>query len=247
MIRRFLRTCFDIVLPARCLGCGEIVDVQGTLCASCWEAVAFLAPPWCARCGLPFELDMTEEGRKETTLCPECAQTPPLWRHARAVFRYAGVGKTLILKFKHGDRIDLVPPFGRWLAEAGRDMFTDADIIVPVPLHYRRLISRLYNQSALLATNLEKRTGVKAAVEVLQRVRHTPPQGHMGRTARKHNVSGAFRVKPGSAAWIKDKRIILIDDVMTTGATLNACVQVLVDEGVKSVDVLTIARVVLSG
>jgi predicted amidophosphoribosyltransferase len=144
----------DIVLPPRCLKCGTAIDAVGAMCADCWPDVAFLAPPHCAACGLPFEFDLGPEA-----LCGACARERPVFARARAAFRYEDGSKDLILRFKHADRTDAAPAFARWMARAGDVLVADADLIAPVPLHWLRLFARRYNQAALLASALGALSG----------------------------------------------------------------------------------------
>jgi ComF family protein len=229
----------NTVLPPRCLKCGAAVDRAGALCAACWPALAFLAPPLCACCGYPFEFDLGPGA-----LCGSCAAEPPEYQRARAVLRYDDASRDLVLRFKHGDRIDSAPAFGRWLARAGAELLAEADLIAPVPLHWWRLFRRRYNQAALLASALAGATGRPAVNDLLVRKRATPSQGGLGRAERRRNVAGAFAVHPRRRAGLGDKRVLLVDDVLTTGATAEACARALLKAGARAVDVLTLARVV---
>ncbi len=236
---RSLRWLLDTVLPARCLACGELIDGEGSLCAGCWPTVSFLAPPLCDCCGFPFEYD---PGPAEP-LCAACIARPPVWRRARAVFVYDEFSRSLILNFKHGDRTWAAPAFGLWLARAGGELLGDVDLVAPVPLHRTRLFTRRYNQSALLAQALSRRTGLPVVADLLVRRRATPTQGRLSPLARRRNVRGAFAVRPGNARVLAGRRILLIDDVLTTGATAGECARVLLRAGARAVDVLTLARV----
>jgi predicted amidophosphoribosyltransferase len=174
----------DIVLPPRCLKCGTAIDAVGAMCADCWPDVAFLAPPHCAACGLPFEFDLGPEA-----LCGACARERPVFARARAAFRYEDGSKDLILRFKHADRTDAAPAFARWMARAGDALVADADLIAPVPLHWLRLFARRYNQAALLASALGALSGKPAVNDLLLRRRRTPSQGGLGAAARRRNVA----------------------------------------------------------
>jgi ComF family protein len=238
--KRWGRLALDAVLPPVCLSCGALVGEPGTLCPSCWSKVDFLAPPLCAACGHPFEIEAGP-----AALCGPCARQHPPWRRARAVFRYDDASKPLILRFKHADRLEGGPTFARWLARAGAELLEGADLIVPVPLHRWRLLSRRYNQAAVLAVALGKLTGLAVAPDLLVRTRRTPVQGHLGRDERRRNVRGAFAVRVGRAGAVAGRHVVLIDDVLTTGATVAECAETLSRAGAAAVDVLTLGRVVL--
>jgi len=241
--RAALGMALDAVLPMRCLRCGAAIEADGAsggaVCSECWRLLRFLAAPACACCGYPFEFE-TPPG----TLCAACRRRLPDFARARAVFAYDDVSRGLILSFKHADRIHGAPAFGRWLARAGAALTPDADLIVPVPLHRWRLFARRYNQSALLAHALGRAVDRPVAVDLLVRRRRTPPQGRLSRSARIRNMRGAFAVRPRWRARLRGARILLVDDVLTTGATAEACARALVRAGANAVDVLTLARVV---
>ena len=193
----------------------------------------------CAACGFPFEFDPGADA-----LCGACIRRPRPYGRGRAVLRYDEASRALIVAFKHGDRTDAAPAYGRWLARAGADLLADADILVPVPLHRTRLIARRYNQSALLVNAVASETGIAARPDALTRTRRTPSQGRMNRSERERNVRGAFLVRPNRAGAVRGLRVVLVDDVLTTGATAAACARALRRGGAASVDVLTLARVV---
>lgn len=228
----------DTLFPARCLGCGVEVDVQGRLCARCWRDVTFIDGPMCACCGYPFEVDLGPD-----TLCAGCMAAPPSFDTARAAFRYDDGSRRLILSFKHGDRLEASPPLARWLMRAASPHLGQADMIIPVPLHRWRLFRRRFNQAAELARALATLTGVAYAGDVLERVRATPTQGGLSRAERSRNVKGAFRVAPCRARDLKDRTVLLVDDVITTGATVDACARALKRGGAAAVHVVTVARV----
>jgi ComF family protein len=242
LVRRTARLFLDALLPARCLGCGELVDEPGSLCVRCWEGVRFLGPPCCAACGYPFEYAMPDG-----TLCGACLWRRPAYDRARAVFRYDETSRELVLRFKHGDRTEAAPAFARWLARAGAQTIETAALIAPVPLHRWRLFRRRYNQSALLALALGRVTAVPVVPDLLVRRRNTASQGRLDPAARVRNVRGAFALRPGCAERVRDRRVLLVDDVLTTGATVEECARVLRRGGAAAVDVLTLARVVRGG
>lgn len=237
---RLARTALDAVLPPQCLACKAVVAEPGALCAACWSKVRFLAPPQCARCGVPFENIVPPDG----TLCGGCLAHPPGYDRARAAFRYDDGSRGLVLAFKHGDRTDAASAYGRWLLRAGADLVAGADVIAPVPLHWTRLFWRRYNQAALLAAALGRIAGKTVVPDLLVRRRRTPSQGTLTRAERARNVRGAFAVAPRRAAAVSGARVLLIDDVMTTGATVEAAAAALRRAGAAAVDVLTLARVV---
>lgn len=238
--RLTLSRVLDLVLPPRCLGCGATVEAQGQLCTGCWRALAFLGPPQCRLCGYPMPQVVPD-----APLCAACAAEPPLYDRARAALRYDEGSRSLILAFKHADRTDVAPTLCHWLARAGADLLADADVIAPVPLHRWRLLRRGYNQAALLANALARRVGVPVVPDLLQRIRATASQQGLSGRARLENVTaGAFRVHPWHRPRIQDRKVLLVDDVLTTGATVGACARVLRRAGVARIDVLTLARVV---
>jgi ComF family protein len=229
----------DALLPPRCFSCGTETGRGGALCADCWARVRFIAPPLCACCGTPFELPADVDAR-----CGACLTQPPRFARARAVFVYDQASRSLVLDFKHGDRTDAAQAFGAWLARAGADLLQDADLLVPVPLHRWRLFRRRYNQAALLAFATSRASGVPAVADVLARRRATASQGHLSRAGRRRNVAHAFHVRPQRTTLVSGRRIVLIDDVLTTGATAAECAAALLRAGAARVEVLTLARVV---
>ncbi|CAO3441608.1 Competence protein F homolog, phosphoribosyltransferase domain; protein YhgH required for utilization of DNA as sole source of carbon and energy [Azospirillum argentinense] len=236
---RVLGGLLDTLLPPRCLCCGGAVDRQGGLCAPCWSGLTFIAPPACACCGTPFDFALEGE-----PLCGACIAEPPLFARARAVLAYDDGSRPLVLGFKHGDRIHAAAAYGAWMARAGAELLADADLLAPVPLHRLRLFRRRYNQAALLAQAAGRQAGRPVIPDLLVRRRSTPSQGGLDRSGRRRNVQGAFAVRPGLEARVAGKRIVLVDDVLTTGATLSECARVLRRAGAERVDALTLARVV---
>ena len=179
--------------------------------------------------------------------CIPCVESPPSFDAASSVMLYDDFSRTLVLKFKHSDRLDPAGVYAGWMARAGQLLLDDADIVVPVPLHWTRLFSRRYNQSALLAQRIAVQSGVDYGPDILSRTRRTPSQGTLTRDRRARNVRGAFQVPVGKGDQVKGKHVLLVDDVMTTGATAGACAQALKRSGALSVRVLTLARVALPG
>jgi ComF family protein len=237
------RLMLDAVLPPLCLGCGEIVGAPGALCAACWQGFAFIAAPQCACCGDPFA-----EHLGDAALCVACLARPPKFRRARAALAYDTQSRRLVLPFKHGDRTDIARACGGWMARAGSELLAEADLIAPVPLHWRRLLTRRYNQALLLARALVRAAppGVehRLAPDLLRRHRWTGSQAGLRAKERRSNVRQAFEIHPRWAAELAGKTVLLVDDVLTTGATAEACARVLQRGGARHVDVLTLARVV---
>ncbi len=240
-LRYSLQPVVNFLLPPRCLGCRVEVDHQGVLCSPCWAELDFITDPQCQLCGFPFEFEHGGEA-----LCAICTRESPIYDRARSVVTYNEASKGLILSFKHGDAIHGAPTYAQWMARAGRDLIKQADAIVPVPLHWRRLFMRQYNQAAVLGNALSKLTGIHSLNNVLVRSRATPSQGYRKRPDRVKNVKGAFKVSEKGQKLLRDKRVVLVDDVYTTGATVEECARTLKSAGVKTVDALTFARVTYS-
>ncbi len=240
MSRRLGRRAVDFVFPPLCLACRAAVAAPYSLCADCWRQVSFLDGPMCECCGLPFDVDPGGE-----TLCAACHAKPPVFDRARAAMRYDEASKGPIVALKRADRLDSVPAFVRWLDRTGRPLLEEADLIVPVPLHRFRLWQRRFNQAALLAQGLSRTSGVPCDTASLLRVRATPSQGAMpSAEARRRNVRAAFKVLKARRTAVKGRTIVLVDDVFTTGATLEAGARALKRAGAARVLALTIARVV---
>lgn len=227
----------DLIIPLRCIKCGTIVKGHQGLCENCWPLIPFITSPLCKCCGLPFDFEI-EEG----ALCGGCSHTLPPYKTARSVFIYTPQSKDLILRFKHTDSIHNAPLFAEWMARLG-DGIKDP-YCIPVPLHWSRLFTRTYNQAALLAKEISKQQNWVYAPTLLIRKRRTPSQGHLSKKERIKNMTSAFAVPQKKKQRLASKTIILVDDVFTTGATLNACAKTLLKAGVKEVHALTLGRVV---
>jgi len=228
----------DVALPQLCPSCREPVDGAG-LCPACWSKLSFIAPPYCQRLGIPFAFDSGAG-----LLSMEAIADPPAYNRARAAVRYDDVARKLVHALKYGDRLDLAPTMGRWMARAGGELLADADALVPVPLHWRRQWARRFNQAALLAQIIARTNGRVVAHGALKRVKATPQQVGLDKSERAHNVQGAFRVPAAGRAEVAGRKLLLIDDVLTSGATIDACTRALLRVGATSVDVLVFARVV---
>ncbi len=234
------RAVLDVLLPPHCLTCDRPVDAPGQFCAVCFTRAAFITEPCCTHCGVPFAHPL--QGGPER-LCPGCRLHAPPWGQARAALRYDEHAKRILLPFKHADRPELAAALAPMMARAGAALLRRADLIVPVPLHRGRLFTRRYNQAALLGRALSRLSGVPNAPDLLRRIKPTAPLGELGATARTAAVAGVFAVRPSRAVLLAGKRVLLTDDVMTSGATAAACVEVLLAGGAASVDVLVAARV----
>ncbi len=236
-----LMQAVDAILPPRCVVTGDIVDAQGMISGQAWSRLDFIARPFCGRCGFPFDFVVEDDGQAE---CPSCLVFPPSYRSARAALKYNEHSRDMILGFKHADKTYAAKAFRPWLLRAGKEILEQADMLVPVPLHRWRLVRRRYNQAALLAREIGRATSLPVLVEGLERIRATPSQGHLKAKERYKNVRKAFVVPQRYKTRIQGMSIVLVDDVLTTGATVQECTKALLQAGAAHVDVLTLARVV---
>ena len=240
-LSRLSAALLDIVFPPACLACRKAIETHGALCPSCWDRMGFIERPYCERLGTPFAQDLGAEG----LLSPEAIANPPVYARARAVARFdEGPARQLVHRLKYGDKLDLAKPMGAWMARAGAEILTEADMLVPVPLHRNRLWTRKFNQSAELAQVVARHCGVPMDAFALARIKPTVPQVGLTRTKRAENVQGAFRVPDEARFRLIDRNVVLVDDVLTSGATINAASRALLRGGAKRVDVLVFARVV---
>jgi predicted amidophosphoribosyltransferase len=229
-----LRRVLDLALPPLCAACREPVEGRG-LCPACWSKLSFITRPYCERLGTPFVYDPGPG-----VLSMEAIADPPAYNRARAAVRFDEISRALVHALKYGDRLDLAPMMGRWISQAGREVLAEADALIPVPLHWRRLWARRFNQSGMLAAAVSRQTGVPVAAGALKRVKPTAQQVGLSRTERAANIQGASAflatARPPSPddAWY---------DVLTSGATVDGCASALLRAGAANVDVLVFARV----
>ena len=230
------RAVLDFALPARCAGCGAIVDAVNSFCADCWTRIEFLGAGGCATCGLPLH-------GTEAECCAICLARPPRIARTRAAVAYDDLTRRLALKLKYGRKVAVAKTMARFMApliDSGGDR-----ILVPVPLHRVRLWQRGFNQSVIVGRELSRLSGLPLDHDLLRRIKRTPPLKGMSALQRRRAVAGAFAVADG--AGIAGKTVVLVDDVLTTGATANACARVLRRAGAARVELISWARVVRPG
>lgn len=232
-----LQAALRLVYPPQCVNCGEPVASEFGLCGPCWRDTAFIAGMVCDQCGVPLP------GDGGIAHCDDCLAIGRPWERGRAVFLYRDTGRKLVLALKHADRIDLARPAGDWLFRAAGPILRADMLVAPVPLHWWRLFTRRYNQSALVGARVAKLAGLAHCPDLLQRVRPTGTQDGRNRVERFGNLSGAIRVHPKRGERLKGAHVLLVDDVMTSGATLAACAEACLAAGAKAVSVSVLARV----
>ena len=240
LLQPFGRIVLDVIYPPSCLACRAAIAQSDQLCPSCWTRMRFIERPYCERLGTPFAQDLGAG-----IVSPQALADPPVYGRARAVAHFEdGPARHLVHRLKYGDRIELAKPMGRWMARAGAEVLVGADVLVPVPLHPKKLGARRFNQAMVLAQSISRQCGVPVSPTALSRVKVTQPQVGLSRAQRASNVQGAFRVLADAAFEVAGRRVVLVDDVLTSGATLNAAARALFRAGATSVDVLVFARVV---
>lgn len=227
-----------VLFPAICPGCRRLVSSPGTLCAKCWPTLRFIERPWCEVLGTPFSHDMGEG-----ILCADAIANPPPFARARSVAAYSGVTRQIVHNLKFTDRTELAPWMARWMMRTGSELIADAQVIVPVPLHRRRFVWRRFNQSAELARAISRLSGKSFAPEAIVRIKATRNQVGLSAREREENVRDAFRVPEAHEIAVRGRRVLLVDDVYTTGMTVYAVTRALRQGGAQAVDVLTFAHV----
>lgn len=241
-LKSLLGAILDLILPPKCLKCSQRVDSAHNICPECWKNITFITDPKCFICGLPFDIETNNEKILfNESLCGVCEKGGRSFDRAVSALRYDDESRKMIISYKHQDRTEYAKYFAKLLEQAGKELFDNVDIIIPVPLHRNRLITRRFNQSALVSHALARELCVEHKPQLLLRTKNTPPQqGNSNK--RSINVKGAFNISPKDASQIKDTNILLIDDVYTTGATAENCAKTLKRNGAKAVYVLTIYR-----
>ena len=230
------RAVLDLILPPRALDHGATMQTQG-LSAEAWSRITFLEAPVCDGCGAPFEIDLGEGVR-----CPACSSSPRVFSRARAACLYDDASRELVLQLKHADRTDLAGLLSTWISRAAAELIEDADLVVPVPMRPIRLLRRRYNQAAELARPLARRWRKPYAPGALRRLKEGTQAGKSA-VGRRRAVAGAFQVPEAAKTAVEGRRVLLVDDVMTTGATAEACARALLRAGARAVDVAVAAKV----
>lgn len=242
-----LQGALHLLYPPACIACNAPVTEDHALCPTCWRDTPFVAGTVCDQCGTPLPSDGLPEADDAPAVCDDCIGLARPWGRGRAVLIYRGTARKMILDIKHGDRLELIGPAGRWLARAAAPLLRDGMLIVPVPLHWTRLLRRRFNQAAMMAQALSSATGYACCPDLLQRLRRTSSQGGRDRDARFRNLDAAIRLHPRRQHHARGRHILLVDDVMTSGATLAACADACLAGGAAAVDVVVLARVAKDG
>lgn len=228
-----------LLYPPLCVTCGEEIENDHGLCSQCWTDTFFIRGAICDSCGRPLP---GQEAAPDLT-CESCARTPPFWDRGRAAILYEGAGRRATLSLKHGDRLDVAKTVSKWMVEAGRDLLANDPVLVPVPLHWTRMLKRKYNQAAVLSSELARFTRLDHIPDALVRTKRTKMQKGMTREERFDNQAAAIEVSQKRVEMMSGRSVLLVDDVLTTGATLSACTAVCLQNGAATVNVLVLARV----
>ncbi|WP_297769314.1 ComF family protein [uncultured Roseovarius sp.] len=233
-----IQTLVQLVYPPRCTLCGTLVGTDFGLCGPCWRDTPFISGLVCDICGTPLPGEPGSVAEK----CDECLRIARPWSRGRAAMRYHENGRRLVLALKHGDRHDVVRPAAKWLARSAQPLLRSDTLIVPVPLHWTRMLSRRFNQSALLSQALARETGLSCCPDLLIRSKKTKPLVGMGVDARHEALLDAIQVHPRNLTGIAGRDILIVDDVMTSGATLSVATQACFSSAARDVCILTLAR-----
>jgi len=238
-----LQAALELLYPPQCISCATPVASDFGLCGECWRATPFIGGLVCDQCGIP--LPGPDAG--DSAVCDDCIAIARPWGQGRAALLYRDNARSLVLALKHGDRMDLARPAGGWLLKAARPILGPETLVVPVPLHWVRLLRRQYNQAALLSARMAGIAGLAHCPDALVRRRPTGTQDGRTRDGRFANLVGAFAVPPRRRSRVADREVLLVDDVMTSGATFAAATEALLAAGARSVNVLALARVAKDG
>lgn len=248
MLRAAMKGALRLLYPPQCLGCGVPVSLSGDggveLCPDCWRDTHFITGACCARCGAPLPDDGTGGGDDDSLVCDDCLRIARPWRQGRAAMVYGGTGRQLVLALKHGDRPDLAPALAGWLSRAAAPLIRPDMVVAPVPLHLGRHLKRRYNQAALVSAQLAHARRLRHLPDLLVRTRPTERQDHRSIDERFANLDGAIAVSARGLPRIKDRPVLLVDDVMTSGATLAAAADALLAAGSGPISVAVLARAV---
>ena len=235
-----MQSALSVLYPAQCVGCGEPIEDAHGLCGKCWAETPFITGHVCDKCGAPLPGD----GDGAADLCDECLTIARPWSRGRAAMTYSGNGRRFVLQIKLSDRLDLVPPAAGWMARAARPFFSRDLLIVPVPAHWTRVFIRRYNQASELARALAKQTGLDVAPTALVRTAKTQKQETKTRDERFENLAGSIAPHPKRADQLRERDVLLVDDVLTSGATFAAAAEACLAAGARDVFVLALARTV---
>ena len=228
----------ELVYPPQCISCEAATSDAFGLCPTCWGGLPLISKPYCQRLGTPFAVDYGAD-----MLSPAAIADPPRFDKARAVALHDGAARDLVSRFKYGERLDMARLMARMMVQAGGDVLNGADLIVPVPMHRLRLWRRRYNQAAILANEVGRLAAIPVNLHALERIKRTPPQVGLKRNERRTNLAGAFRMAKEATLTLQGRHVVVIDDVRTTGSTLNACAHILRKAGASRIDVLTFTLV----
>ncbi|APG48829.1 ComF family protein [Phaeobacter porticola] len=239
MLKARIQTAVSLIYPPRCLACGDWVDSDFGLCGACWRETSFVSGTCCDGCGVPL-MGEDDGFRLE---CDDCIDHPRPWQQGRAALIYEGTARRLILALKHGDRTEIAGPAAGWLERAAAELLEDDPLVAPVPLHWSRFLRRRFNQSDLLARVVARNSGLAYCPDLLRRTERTPSLEGQSRSQRYATLARSIMAHPKRAKQIRGRTVLLIDDVMTSGATLTACSEACLGAGARAVRVAVLARV----